>query len=343
MSVASLNETRAMTRVIETSLDKIMPGIKEQAFDFNPTMSFFCGRLATDLFGAGPMSGRGKQTITGGDSIRINLNLGKNTSTKSLNGSYDTVDTTPNDTIRHARASWKEYTSTITVPRFEVLANASPEAVASLLETEAKNAVCSLAEFVGGHIFNNAGVGTRVTSLQTLVNANNSVQGIDGGTYSRWNSRGVSTRGTAPGSISFASGSFANQGIQDMRLSWLGCEEGTRMPNVGVTTHTIFSYYEGSLQPQERFTDSRVADGGFQQLKFKAAPIFADPLCNSGELYWLNFDSIKFVVMSGGDFNRMEFVRDTESMVEVSVVYLVCQLITENRFAGVNKLTGITA
>lgn len=343
MSVATLSETRTYNRVLELSLDKILPGIKENAFDHKPLLSILAGKLNTSMFGQNAMQARGKKVLNGGTTIEKKLNLGKNTNVKTLSSNYDTVDTTPNDSVRHGRASWKEYVGAITVPKFETLANQSPEAIASILETEATLTVGSLADFLGGHIYDNAGVGSRVTSISTLINANNSVQGLDGGTYTRWNSRGKSARGTVPASISFASGSFAAQGIQDMRLAWLNAEEGTMKPHAVFTTHTVFSYYEGSLQPQERFMDSRTADGGFVQLRFKEAPIFADPDCGSGLMYFLNFDNLYLSVMSGADFTRGDFIEDSESMVSVSKVYLVCQMFIENRFAGNNKLTSITA
>lgn len=343
MSVAALSETRSYNRVLELSLDKILPGVKESAFDHLPLTSIMCGKLNTKMWGQNAMFSKGKKVINGGTTIEMKVNLGQNTNVKTLNGNYDAVDTTPNDSIRHARATWKEYVGAITVPRFESLANKSPEAVASLLETETRITVGSLADFVGTHLWDNAGIGTRITSVPTLIGANTSVQGLDGATYERWNSRGRSARGTAVGSISFASGSFAAQGIQDMRLAWLGCEEGTTRPDAIFTTHTIFSYYEGSLQPQERFSDTRVADGGFVQLRFKEAPIFADPKATSGAMLFLNFDHLYLAVMSGADFSVGGFIEDTESMVSVAKVYLVCQTFIENRFAGNNKLTGITA
>lgn len=344
MSVATLNETRTYERALEYSRDAVIPGIKENAFNFNPLASVMAGRLNTMLFGRAGLQGRGKKVRTGGTTIEGRVNLGQNTNVKTLTGHFDTVDTTPSDTPRHWRANWKEYVGAISISRFEQLANRSPEAIANMVESETRITIGSLVDFVGAHMYDNAGVGSRITSLSSLVSANNSVEGLDGGTYTRWNSRGVSARGTAPGSVTFtpSTTSFASAGLQNLRDAWNGCTEGMVKPDAIFTTHAIYSLYEGQLQPLERFTDARVADGGFQSLLYKTAPIFPDPQCTSGSLYMLNFEHLHFDVMAGADFDAGPFIEDTDSMALVSKVYLVCQLVVENRFVQ-NKLTGITA
>jgi hypothetical protein len=85
-----------------------------------------------------------------------------------------------------------------------------------------------------------------------------------------------------------------------------------------------------------------VADGGFQQLLFKSAPIFPDPQCPSGTLYMINFAELKWNVMAGGDFAARPFIEDSESNAMVSKIYVCSQLCIENRFLN-NKVTGITA
>lgn len=344
MSVATLSESRVFERGLEYSRDFVIREMKEQAFDCNPLSSILCGKLNTKMFGAQQMMSKGKEVITGGTTIEGRVNLGKNTSVKKLAGHWDTNDTTPSDTPRHWRASWKEYTATVNVNKFELNANKNPDAIANLVQNETVIAMGSLVDALGSDFYDNGGDGNAVTSLSTLVGANNSVQGLDGGTYTRWNSRGVSARNTAPASIVFAptTTSFASAGISNMRTAWLNCQEGMLKPDVLLTTHAIYSYYEATLQPLERFGDTRVADGGFQQLLYKTAPIFPDPQCTSGTMWFLNFDHLGLKVMAGGDFAADEFVKDPDSNAYISTIYVCAQLAVSNRFLQ-NKLTGITA
>lgn len=344
MSVATLSETRVFERGLEYSRDAVIAGIKENAFDSNPLSSVLSGKLNVQLFGKNELYAKGKEIITGGTTLEGRVNLGKNTTVRRLAGHYDAFDTTPSDTPRHWRASWKEYTATITLNKFELNANKNPDAIAGLVETETKIAVGSLVDALGADFYDNGGDSSAVTSLSSLVSANNAVQGLDGGTYSRWNSRGRDARGTAPASVSFtpATVSFASAGIANLRTAWLNCQEGMQKPDALFTTHAIYSYYEAALQPQERFNDSRVADGGFQQLLFKTAPIFPDPQCSSGVVYLLNFDHLGLKVMAGGDFAASSFIEDISSNALTSKLYVCAQLVVENRFLQ-NKITGITA
>jgi hypothetical protein len=89
-----------------------------------------------------------------------------------------------------------------------------------------------------------------------------------------------------------------------------------------VTTHTIYGYYEGSLQPQERFNNNKLADGGFVNLQFKSAPLFADPNATSGVTYFLNLDYCKLHVLGGADFTVGEFREgETQDAIVAKVVF----------------------
>ena len=342
MSVASLTESREFRRQLEYTRDAILPGIKENAFNFNPLSSVLAGKLNTMMFGQQAMQGRGKRMFGGGSTIEVRLNLGKNSTVQSMSSPWGQYDTTPSDTPRHARFNWKHYNATITLNGHELRTNSSEEAHADIVENETRITVGSMVDRVGEDAYDNAGVASRINDIDTLVSANNSVGGLSGGTYGRWNSRGLSARGTAAGSVSFASGSFAGQGLEDMRTLWNNASEGSEQPQALFTTYTVFQFYEGALQPQERFQDNRVADGGFMNLQFKSAPIFPDPQCTSGAMFALNFDHLYLAVLEGADITTGEFVNDRTSDAVSAPVLLDAQLVCDNRFLQ-NKMTGITA
>lgn len=338
--VATQSLTQSVGRQYAFTRDFIQRRIWDQVFDHSPLLAMTFGRLQNASFGGVPMNGAMKETQTGGVTVMTRANLGKNTTAKTLTGPWDTVTTDPQDTVRFTQANWKHYSATVTVSEFDGLINTGPEAISSLLEHEVDNAMRSLADLVGDHLYQNGG-GDRVTDLQTIVSANNSVNQLSGATYSDWNSRGVSARGTAAASVSFASGSFAAQGIGDMRTAWLNASEGAIQPRVVLTTYDNFARYEGSLQPQERFTSPQIADGGFQQLAFKSAPVMPDAKCPSGEMYFLHPDYFKVVVLSGADFRGTEFQMAEQQEAMVSKFLLKTQTIVKDR-RFLNKLTGIT-
>jgi hypothetical protein len=211
-----------------------------------------------------------------------------------------------------------------------------------MVEDETRDAVSSLADFGADHLYDNGGNAERLTSLQQIVNAGNTVQTVSGVTYPAWNSRGVTARGTAPASVTFAGGSFTTTGIANWRTAYLNASEGAIQPHALYTTYAVFSSYEGVLQPQERFTNSNMADGGFQQLSFKGRPVFPDSKCPSGETYFLNFDYYKIVVLTGMDFDMGDWHEAETQNAFASKINFVAQTIcTDRRF--VNKVTAQTA
>lgn len=342
MSVPTLSETREYGRFLTFFTEARLPGIKTNVYEFSPLMSAFMGRLSDSQFGSVRMNGRGRLSISG-ESVRVNHQLGKNGTVKTLASAWDTVNTTPQDNVRFSRANWAQYNAAATVNLLEMKVNMHNEGkIASLVDFELTDAVTSLADFAANHVYDNAGSSDRLTELQSIVSANNTVQTLSGATYDAWNSRGLSARGTAPGSVSFAGGSFITTGIANWRTAYLNASEGAVQPHAIYTTYAMFAAYEGQLQPQERFTSTSIADGGFQQLAFKGVPVFPDSKCPSGETYFLNFDKVKLAVLEGMDFNVGEWHEaETQNAFSAKVNFVAQLICYDRRF--VNKVTGQSA
>lgn len=344
MSVAVLSESRNFDRVLEFTRDRILPGIFDTAFDHCPMMAAMLGRLNNAQFGPVRLNGRGKDTQTGGESIVVRHNLGKNLTAKTLTGPWDTITADPSDTVRHSRVNWKHYSGAIVLSDTDLLINTGPEALSSLIEFETRNAVMSVADLIADHVYNNASVSTRIASLQEHAAAGTTTfQGLSPSTYTTWFARGLSARGTASGSVSFTSGSFAAQGMDDLRILWNNTSEGAIQPHGIYTTYDIFNYYEAKLQVSQRFTNTAMADGGFQQLAYKTAPIFPDPKCTSGEIYAVNFDFYKMVVLAGADLTTTPFETFENQEARVSKVMFKANTINKDRRLGVNKAVSVTA
>jgi hypothetical protein len=61
---------------------------------------------------------------------------------------------------------------------------------------------------------------------------------------------------------------------------------GNDHPDVVLTTQTLYEKYEALLQPNLRYTDTKTADAGFQNLLFKASPVMYDVSCTSGVMFF---------------------------------------------------------
>jgi len=342
MSVPTLSETRIFDRALAYAREKIIPGITQNAIDALPGISVFAGRLAEAMFGPLVMQGRGKRVHTGGESIVNKVRLGVNANRKTLTSFYDTFDTTPSDTVRHTRANWKLAGDVINISNHEIRTASGEFAIANIVQSEVTDGIASLVDLIGTHLFDAGGVASRLTDLNTIVSAGDTIHGLSGVTFPVWNSRGLSARGTAAAAVSFAGGSFAAVGLDNWRTAWSNCEEGTEVPDILLTTHDIKTFYEATLQPQERFNNNKLADAGFMMLQFKSAPVAADPHCNTGNTYFLNMGHIFLDVLAGADFSTGEFVEPEAQDVRIAKVVFTGEITTDARKLQ-NKVTSQTA
>lgn len=341
MSVTQITETRNFTRLLEYSRETVLPGIIDNSKDKKPLVSIMTGALATPMFGGVGMQGQGKRMKGGGESIVTKLRIGQNTTMKALTGGYDTFDTSPQSNVIHGRANWKLYGGTVSISGHEIQTNSGGFGHADIVDEEMRSGVEDLVDDVSNGLYAGQG-GIETSDLSQLISANDSIYGVSGATYSRWNSRGVSARGTAAASISFAGGSFATTGLSNWRLAWENAAEGTEEPQALLTTHSVKTFYEGSLQPQERFNNARMADGGFRFLEFKTAPVIADPDCTSQATYFLNFNHLYLCVLEGADFASGPFQEPDAQRVQISKLFFTGELITDNRTLQ-NKVLSQTA
>lgn len=344
LASAGADNTRIYEELLVTTAEAIQPGIVENAINSHPVASVFCGNYGAALGGAIGENGAptaGQKMMTG-ESIRVNVKLGKNESVGWLSSGYSTISTDVSDTARGTRANWKLASGSVVISGSEMRKNSGTAAVTSLLNHKQQDTTSSLVDMVSEALLTSSSVANSVTSLGTIISANDSIQGLSGSTFENWNSRGVSPKGTAAASISFASGSFAAQGVADMRTAFMNAEEGSIKPNVIITTDLAYRYYEGSLTPQVRFEDLRVGDLSFSALRFKGAPIFHDPFCPTGLMFFLNTEYLYLAHLPGAMFDISPMERGTNQDAFVAPVLFEGQLVCSARKFQ-NKITGITA
>ena len=76
-----------------------------------------------------------------------------------------------------------------------------------------------------------------------------------------------------------------------MNLMYLRTMRGRDMVDMILAGETYFSYYEESLQTQQRFTQAETGKAGFVSYKYKNADVFYDPNETSKtRMYFLNTD-----------------------------------------------------
>lgn len=113
-------------------------------------------------------------------------------------------------------------------------------------------------------------------------------------------------------------------------------------PDFICSDQTAYEYYEAQLQPQQRFTDEKMAGAGFENLRYKGATFAYDPNTPSGNLFMLSSDSLKLVTSKGTNFITTPFIKPENQDAKVAQILWAGQLASDN-IRRLGKMTGITA
>lgn len=342
MPLPAQSLTRDITRELSYTLEHMWPDVQQLAFNKGVFSNIFFAEEVDSSYGMPVLMGRGKTTQMGGIKVQVRAEFGTSPNTKRQASRWDTFNTAPADVIRWLEANWGAYSDAVTISDQDRMENRGPDALGDMLASQTRNAMSSLVDFCTQDGYSNA-LATGFTGISSLVGANDTVQGISGATYNKWNSWGLSAKDTAAASITFASGSFAVRGLADMRDAYQNCSYGNVQPHVVLTTEDVIQFYEGSLVSQERYTaPADRGDAGFLSLAFKRVPVYGDVYCPSGTMFFLNLDKLKCVFLEGGDFQWQEPVRAGNQEATSTEIQVKGQMIVLDRRCQ-NKLTGITA
>ena len=280
-----------------------MPG--NASFDalLSTTLANYRDQLTDNIFTARPLTyfltDKGRiRMVDGGTKIVEPLIYGTNSTVASYSG-YDTLSLTAQEGISAAEFEWKQYAASIAISGIEEAKNNGEQAIINLLEAKIMQAEESMKEGFNQMFFGNGtgNSGKNWNGLGNLVSSVGTVGGIN--------------RATA-GNEFWRSYVNANAGaltLGKMATAYNSVSVGNDHPDMVLTTQTLFEKYESLLQPQLRYTDTKTADAGFQNLLFKAAPVAYDVHCTAGYMYFLNSKYLTLVGHSGKWFAQTDFVR----------------------------------
>ncbi len=188
--------------------------------------------------------------------------------------------------------AWRQFNCNVVLTGLEEMQNAGPDRMHNLIKARVQVAESTMQNGISEALYyaNTEQGGKAIGGLQHLVAdlpTSGTVGGIDRATYTFYRNQYYD--------FSTESVTASATTIQHaMNLSYMRAERGTERPNVIVAGETYFSYYEESLQAQQRFMDTRKAVGGFEGYKYKSATVFYDPHCSATRMYGLNTKFIHF-------------------------------------------------
>lgn len=287
------------------------------------TLSNYEEKLVDNIFSKRALSrwliekGRLKRK-SGGVKIVEPLIYAANSTVGSYSG-YDTLSTTAQDGISAAEYSWKQYAGTIAINGLEEAQNNGEEEVLDLLSAKVMQAEESMTEGMNTMFFldGTGNSGKDWLGLAAFVSTSVVVGSIDPATYTWWQA-GVDT-------------TTAALTITDLNHQFNTVSVGGDVPDVEFTTQLLFEKYESLLNPQLRYTDTKSADAGFQNLMHKTAPVFWDGACQSGTWYFLNSKYLAVVGHTDKWFKQSEWVKPTNQDARFAQIFAYGNMVCSNR------------
>lgn len=223
---------------------------------------------------------KGKQKFwTGGTYILQELEYAEN-GTFTRFSDYDQVDISPSDVFTVASFSPKQASVAVSISKMEQLKNAGKEQMIDLLEARISNAERTLMQNIALDCYSDgtASGGKQIGGLNHLIPTDpttGTVGNINRALWTFWQPRlydfsggGLQTGGAiTPSSTTIQAA---------MNAAYLNTSRGTEHPDLYVFDNTYYGYYWASLQGNQRFVNSKLADAGFENIRFMGADVVFD-------------------------------------------------------------------
>jgi len=303
----------------------------------------------------------------GGERIAMPLMYDDNNTVKSYSN-YETLDTTPQDGMTTAFYEWKEIAGTISISRKEERQNAGEGRLIGLLEAKIKQAEMSIRKAINmqlvlGTISSATFVpGNGAKDLYPLgyflrkdnttdPTAGGNVGNIAGATYSWWRHKTANLNTTAGtgNSFGFDATTFAGLKLGLRRMYNYAGRGSGGYPNLVLMDQASFETYEQALDVNVRYTDTKMADMGFDTIKLKGATCIwdeyvpnindgsADPAgATDGTAFFLNTEFYKLIIDSETDIVTTPFVEpENQTAKTAKVLFMGNSAVSNMRKLGV--------
>lgn len=266
---------------------------------------------------------KGKQKFwTGGTSILQELEYAENGTFTRFSG-YDEVDISPSDVFTTASFSPKQASVAVTISKLEQLQNSGKEQMIDLLEARISNAERTLMQNLALDMYSDgtASGGKQIGGLNHLVPTDpttGTVGGIDRATWTFWRPYlyDFSTLTITPSATTIQAA---------MNKTYLETSRNTDHVDLIIFDNVYYGYYWASLQGNQRFVNSKLADAGFENIRFMGADVVFDGGIGGGISastgFFLNTDYIHFRPHVNANFVPAD--EDRYSVNQLAMVKLI--------------------
>lgn len=278
--------------------------------------------------------------LDGGETIYEELQYAENGNASWYSGG-DTLQVAAQNVISAATFDWKQLACAITILGSEKLKNSGKNAIIRLLDSRIDNAEKTMMNKLAASLYSDGtGSGGKELNGLDLVAPADPTTGTYGG-IDRSTSLGTFWRSKVYDPASTPT-SATIRGY--MNTLWNSMVRGTDVPDIITFGTTLFGTYEASLQDLQRFTNGKMAEAGFQTLKYKNADVVMENYgLGATEGFFLNTNYLRLrphkqrnmVPIGDGDGKRMPVNQDAEVVILGWMGNLTCSNASQQgRFIG---------
>lgn len=220
------------------------------------------------------LSQRGNiKTFGGGSKILQELTFQENSNAGWYAG-YDILPTGVSDVISAAEFDIKQAAVPVTISGLEQLQNASKEQMIDLMEGRIGVAESTLSNLITGGLYSDgtAAGGKQIDGLEVAAPLDPTTDvtygNINQSDFPFWQNAVSDQDGTA------GVDPLQIQGFWN--LLWSQLVRGNEAPDLIPTDGVVWNAYLGSVQAQQRFSNTDLADAGFTTIKFMTADVVLD-------------------------------------------------------------------
>lgn len=258
---------------------------------------------------------------------------------------------------------WRELGGTIGITRKEERQNSGEAQILNLLQSKVQQAEMTMREKINSQLI--AGTvsgatfvpGNSAKDLNPLgwflrkLNATDPVSGgnvgnISGSSNSWWRHKtAVADSGSVDTGNSFALSVSTYKGlVVALRRLYNHCSRGSGgAPGLGVLDQVSFETYENALDDKVRYTNTKLADIGFENVKLRGATLIWDELVPSldtgeaagaasftGTAFLLNLNFYKLVIDSQTDIVSTPFIEPENQTVKTAKILFMANAVVSN-------------
>lgn len=281
------------------------------------------------------LTNQAKKMTKGGSTWLVPLMYGRNATGGSYSG-WDEGDVSPQEGLTNAEFHPKYYRWSVSISGQDEEENSGEAQVIDLLMAKWQQMKMSAQDDMNIALYadGTANSSKAVTGLALAVDSTGTYGNIVRSANTWW-----ASQETAVGSV------LQIQGSSGMRRLYNDCSrgQGSKAPNLWITTQPIFEAYEALLDPNMRYSNRGTGDVGLAapSLEFRGRPLYWDDACTTQTMFALNTEFLAWYVLRGRDFTPGPFKEPLAQDGKIAWTYWAGQLVTSNcRHQG--KLTGIS-